>query len=96
MTCEKINSENTGFFGVRYGGDEGHEIAAAEELGDEKSGVALGFWAVNPIQAGPKRAFLTASPSQDSTSVAAHFVSFSGRLLFNFISSESHNFPGSF
>lgn len=33
----------------RDGGDEGEEVAAAEELGEEQGGVPLGFGGVDPL-----------------------------------------------
>lgn len=62
----------TGTLGFGDGGDEGEEVAAAEELGEEESGVALGFGGVDPVQARPQYACLAASLSQYSASVAAH------------------------
>lgn len=42
-------------------GDEGQEIAAAEEFGEKQSGVALCFGSVDPLQARPQYARLAAS-----------------------------------
>ena len=54
------------------GGEEGHESGAAEELGDEDGGVALGFRSVDPLQRRPQDAVLTAPLSKNSTSIATH------------------------
>lgn len=56
----------------RHGGDEGQEIAAAEKLGEEQGGVALGFGTIDPTEARPQYACLTAPLSEDSATIAAH------------------------
>ncbi|PON54278.1 hypothetical protein PanWU01x14_196680 [Parasponia andersonii] len=57
---------------VGDGGDEGHEVAAAEELGEKQGGVALGLGGLDPVQARPQYARLAAPFSEHSATVAAH------------------------
>lgn len=57
---------------VGDGGDEGEEVAAAEELGEEQRGVALGLRRVDPVQGGPQHARLAATFPEHSAAVAAH------------------------
>lgn len=38
---------------LRHSGNERHEVASAEELGDEEGGVDLGLRAIDPIQTRP-------------------------------------------
>lgn len=56
----------------RHGGDEGQEVAPAEKLGEEQGGVALGFGGVDPAQARPQYACLTAPLPENSATIAAH------------------------
>lgn len=56
------------------GGDEGHEAGAAEELGNEKGGVALLFGAIDPVDACSQRALLAAALAQHPAAIAAHAV----------------------
>ena len=67
---------------VGNGGDEGEEVAAAEELGEEQGGVALGFGGVDPPQAGPQYARFAATFPKHSTAVAAHDYDFFFSLSF--------------
>ena len=53
-------------------GDEGEESGAAEELGDEDGGVALRVGGVDPLQAWPQHAAVTAPLPQHPATVAAH------------------------
>lgn len=62
----------TGALRFGDGGDEGKEVAAAKELGEEESGVALGFGGVDRLQARPQYARLAAPLSENAASVAAH------------------------
>lgn len=83
--CQAIPTRS---LGLRNGGDEGQEIAAAKEFGEKQSGVALCFRSVNPQQAWPQRARLAASLPENSAPVAAHLypsLLFSSLLFyFNF------------
>ena len=57
---------------VGDGGDEGHEVATAEELGEEQRGVALGFRRIDPVQGCPQDTCVTAAFPKDSATIAAH------------------------
>lgn len=57
---------------VGDGGDEGDEVAAAEELGKKQRGVGLGFRRIDPVQGRPQDACVTAAFPKDSATVAAH------------------------
>jgi hypothetical protein len=56
------------------GGDEGEQAGAAEELGDEDGGVALGFGGVDPLEARAQHAGLAAALAQHPATVAAHIT----------------------
>lgn len=43
----------TGALGKGDGGDEGHEVGAAEEFGDEEGGAGLGLRGFDPLQTRP-------------------------------------------
>lgn len=62
----------TGSLGFGYGGDEGHEAGAAEELGYEDGGVALCFGGFDPLQTRTQDAGLAAAFAENSAAVAAH------------------------
>lgn len=64
--------EQNGALRIGDGGDEGHEAGAAEELGDEDGGVALGFGGFDPLEARAEHAGFAAALSENSASVAAH------------------------
>lgn len=64
--------EQNGTLRIGDGGDEGHEAGAAEELGDEDGGVALGFGGFDPLEARAEHAGFAAALSENSASVAAH------------------------
>ena len=52
--------------------NEGHEIAAAEELRDEQGGVALSLRVLDPLEARPQNAWVAASLSKNAAPVATH------------------------
>lgn len=62
----------TGSLGFGDGGDEGKKVAAAEELGEQKNGVALGGGRVDPLKARSQDACLATALSQYAATVAAH------------------------
>lgn len=68
---EKKSNRQTGALGEGDGGDEGHEVAAAKEAGDEESDVGLSVWRRDPIQACPQNAGVATSLSKRSTPIAA-------------------------
>ena len=64
--------EFTGTAKFGHGGDSGEKGGAAEEFGDEKSGVALSHRTIDPHKTASQNAGIAASFSKNSTSVAAH------------------------
>ena len=58
--------------GFGDGGDEGNDVAAAKELGEEQDSVALCFRGLDPLQARSQHACVTATLSKYSATVAAH------------------------
>ena len=70
--------------GFGDGGDEGNDVAAAEELGEEQDSVALCFWGLDPLQARSQHACVTATLSKYSTTVAAHSDPLRSDIFFPF------------
>jgi hypothetical protein len=58
------------------GGDEGEQSGAAEELGDEDGGVALGLGGVDPLETRAQHAGLAAALAQHPATVAAHTLAY--------------------
>lgn len=63
---------STGALGLGDVGDEGHEAGSAEELGHEDGRMPLSLGALDPLQARPQNARITAPFPQDPTPVTAH------------------------
>jgi hypothetical protein len=57
---------------LRDGVDEADHASAAEELGDEDGGVALGFGGVDPEEGGAEDAGVAAALAQDAATIATH------------------------
>ena len=65
--------QHTRALSFRDGGYEAHEASAAEKLGHEDSGMALGIGTFNPLKAWTEYTGLAATFTQDTATIATHF-----------------------